>query len=328
MDLKTKNKKLTDRIQKARDCKRSSARVYSSNLGRIHREFLPKTTYNQNLKWLHDNSDRLLTKLKKIDNLNTQRNLLAAAIVGLDLTNGTKKRGAYVKQIGVLNKLKEKVAARGEMSEKQAAKFIDWKKIVKLRRLLARSVRLAHYYARKHINKSDFQLLQQNLVLHLYTLMPPVRNDWSTVRYLTESGWSALSEQEKQTSNNLVMARGGYRIYWAEYKTKKKHGVIMQMIPKQLQTLLKKHIKMLKDRYDENYLLWTQNGTPMTRNSLTKFLQRLFYKHFRKKISTTALRSIFLTHKFDKKVLEDARTTARAMHHTPETARDFYVKNK
>ena len=119
MELKTKNKKLTDRIQKARDCK-----IYSSNLGRIHREFLSKTTYNQNLKWLHDNSDRLLTKLKKIDNLNTQRNLLAAAIVGLDLTNGTKKRPAYVKQIGVLNKMKENIAAKGEMTEKQAAKFI------------------------------------------------------------------------------------------------------------------------------------------------------------------------------------------------------------
>ena len=328
MDLKTKNKKLTDRIQKARDCKRSSARVYASNLGRIHREFLSKTTYNQNLKWLHDNSDSLLTKLKKVENLNTQRNLLAASLVGLDLTNGTKKRVAFVKQIGVLNKRKEEVAAKGEMTEKQAAKYIDWKKIVKLRRLLARSVRLARYYQRKHINKSDFQLLQQNLVLHLYTLVPPVRNDWSTVRYLTESGWSSLSEHEKQNTNNLVMARGGYRVYWADYKTKKKHGVIMQMIPKPLQTLLKKHIKMLKERYDENDLLWTQNGTPMTRNSLTKFLQRLFYKHFRKKISTSALRSIFLTHKFDKKVLEDARTTARAMHHTPETARDFYVKNK
>jgi len=328
MDLKTKNKKLTDRIQNARDCKRSSARVYASNLGRIHREFLPKTTYNQNLKWLHDNSDSLLTKLKKVDNLNTQRNLLAASLVALDLTNGTKKRAAFVKQIGVLNKKKEVAAASGEMTEKQASKYIDWKKIVKLRRLLARTVRLARYYQRKHITKTDFQLLQQNLVLHLYTLMPPVRNDWSTVRFLTEAGWSALSENEKQSTNNLVMARGGYRIYWADYKTQKKHGVIMQMLPKQLQTLLKKHIKLLKARYDENYLLWSQNGTPMTRNSLTKFLQRLFYKHFRKKISTSALRSIFLTHKFDKKVLEDARTIARAMHHTPDVARDFYVKNK
>jgi hypothetical protein len=79
---------------------------------------------------------------------------------------------------------------------------------------------------------------------------------------------------------------------------------------------------------DNNNLLLTQFGTPLTRNGLTKFLQRLFYKHFRKKISTSALRSIFLTHKFDKKQLEEQREIATAMHHTPEVARDFYVKNK
>ena len=325
--MEAKHQKLTDRIQKKRDCKRSSARVYSSNISRIHREFLPNTTYNQNLKWLHDNSDKLLVKLKKIDNLNTQRNLLSAAIVALDLTNGEKKRSSYIKQISVLNKLKEEQAAKGEMTEKQAAKFIDWKQIIKLRRLLTRTVRLGRYYGRT-ANKSEFQVLQQNLVLHLYTLLPPVRNDWSSVRFLTESEWDDLTENDKQTTNNLVLARGGYRVYWAEYKTKKKYGVLMQVIPKQLQTLLKKHIKFLRNKSDSNYLLFNQSGSPMTRNGLTKFMQRMFYKHFRKKISTSALRSIFLTHKFDKSQLEEQREIAKAMHHTPAVARDFYVKNK
>ena len=325
--MQAKHTRLTDRIQNKRDCKRSSARVYSSNISRIHREFLPKTTYNQNLKWLTDNSAALLVKLKKIENLNTQRNLLAAAIVALDLINAKKKKEAYVKQISVLNKLKEEGAAKGEMSEKQTAKYIDWKKIIALRRLLGRTVRLGRYYSR-NTTKGEFQVLQQNLVLNLYTHLPPVRNDWSTVRYLTESEWDDLSPEAKQVTNNLVMARGGYRIYWADYKTKKKHGVLMQVIPKPLQTLLKKHIKFLKGKFTENYLLWTQNGTPMTRNGLTKFMQRMFYKHFRKKISTSALRSIFLTNKFDKSQLEEQRVIAKAMHHTPEVARDFYVKKK
>lgn len=325
--MQAKHQRLTDRIQKKRDCKRSSARVYSSNISRIHREFLPKTTYNQDLKWLHSNSVKLLVKLKKIENINTQRNLLAAAIVALDLTNGKEKREAYVKQIGVLNKLKEEQASKGEMTPKQAAKFIDWKKIVGLRRLLGRTVRLGRYYSRT-ASKTEFKILQQNLVLNLYTYIPPVRNDWSTVRYLTESEWDDLSEHEKQTTNNLVLARGGYRVYWAEYKTRKRHGVLMQMIPKPLQSLLKKHIKFLKKLNRENNLLWTQNNTPMTRNGLTKFMQRLFYKHFRKKISTSSLRSIFLTHKFDKGQLEEQRVIAKAMHHTPAVARDFYVKNK
>lgn len=325
--LKAKHQKLSDRIQKIRDCARSSARVYSSNLGRIHREFLPNTEYSQNLKWLHDNSSKLLTKLKKVENLNTQRNLLAAALVGFDLLKAPKLRAPYVKQIGVLNKLKEQEAKSGKLSEKQAAKFIDWNKIVKLRRLLNRTVRLGRYYTRK-LGANEFNVLQQNLVLHLYTLLPPVRNDWSEVRFLSEADWDDLSPQEKKSSNNLVLARGGYRVYWAKYKTVKKHGVIMQIIPKQLQTLLKKHIKFLRSHYPENNSLLLGRSGPMTRNGLTKFMQRMFYKHYRKNISTSALRSIFVTHKFDKKQLEEQREIAHAMHHTPAVARDFYAKNK
>ena len=326
--LKPKHQKLSDRIQKVRDCARSSARVYSSNLSRIHREFLPKTKYSQNLKWLLDNSAALLTKLKKVTNLNTQRNLLAAALVGFDLLNAPKKRDAYVKQISVINKLKEVEAKSGKMSEKQAAKFIDWKEIIKLRRLLNRTVRLGKYYTRK-LNFNEFNVLQQNLVLHLYTLLPPVRNDWSDVHFLTEREWGDLGEADKKSTNNLILARGGYRIYWANYKTVKKHGVIMQMIPKQLQTLLKRHVKFLRAHYPDNdSLLLTRSGEPLTRNGLTKFLQRMFYKHFRKKISTSALRSIFVSHKFDKKQLEEQREIAHAMHHTPAVARDFYAKTK
>lgn len=326
--LKPKHQKLSDRIQKVRDCARSSARVYSSNLSRIHREFLPKTTYSQNLKWLLDNSATLLGKLKKVTNLNTQRNLLAAALVGFDLLEAPKKRAPYVKQIAVINKLKEEEAKSGKMSEKQAAKFIDWKEILKLRRLLNRTVRLGRYYTRK-LTFHEFNVLQQNLVLHLYTLLPPVRNDWSDVHFLTEQEWEDLAETDKKSTNNLILARGGYRIYWANYKTVKKHGVIMQMIPKQLQTLLKKHVKFLRKHYPDNdSLLLTRSGAPLTRNGLTKFMQRMFYKHYRKKISTSALRSIFISHKFDKKQLEEQRSIAHAMHHTPAVARDFYAKTK
>ena len=90
--ISAKHQKLSDRIQKERGCKRSSARVYSSNLNRIHREFLSDTKYSQDLKWLKTNDRRLLAKLKKVENLNTQRNLLAAALVGFDLLKIQKAR--------------------------------------------------------------------------------------------------------------------------------------------------------------------------------------------------------------------------------------------
>ena len=323
--INAKHQKLSDRIQKERGCKRSSARVYSSNLSRLHREFCSHTKYAQDLKWLDGNHKPLLKKLKLVENLNTQRNLLAASLVGFDLLKNTAARDPYVAQIAKLNE-KQTGAAR---TPKQEAKFVDWSKIIKLRRLLTRTVRLGKYYTRKKLLRREFQVLQQNMVLHLYTQIPPVRNDWSTVRFMTSSQWDDLTEEEKTTDNILVMGRGAYHVYWADYKTVKKHGVIQQVIPKVLQSLLKKHIKYLKLHFPENdHLLLSSTGTPMTRNGLTKFLQRLFYTHFRTKTSTSALRSIFLTHKFDKKALDEQRDIAKAMHHTPAVAREFYVKNK
>ena len=157
--------------------------------------------------------------------------------------------------------------------------------------------------------------------------MPPVRNDWSTVCFLTESEWDQTPNASKQSNNYLVMGRGGYRVYWADYKTVKKHGVIMNKIPGPLTTKLRRHIKYLRKHFPENnQLLLSSTGGCMTRNSLTKFLQRLFYKHFRKRISTSALRSIFLSHTFDKSELEKQADIAKQMHHTPAIARDVYVK--
>ncbi len=327
--IRPKHTRLADRIQKKRDCARSSCRVYASNISRLQREFLPKVKYNDNLKWLLENSSELLAKLKRIENLNTQRNMLAASLIGLDLLGADKKKEPYIKQISVLNEKQKKQAVSGELTEKQASKFTDWNSVLKLRRLLARTVRLGKYYTRKTFSRAEFQSIQQNLVLHLYTLLPPVRNDWSAVTFVSEKEWDYLDSERKSSTNNLVMARGGYRIYWADYKTKKKHGVIMEVIPKQLQTLLKKHIKFLREHFPGNKsLLLTQTGTPMSRNLLTKFLQRLFFKHFRKKISTSALRSIFLSHKFNKKDLEEQRTVAKQMHHSTNVQRDFYVKKK
>ncbi len=323
--ISAKHQKLSDRIQKERSCKRSSARVYSSNLSRIHREFLSHTKYSQDLKWLGANHKSLLKKLKKVENLNTQRNLLAASLVGFDLLKNTDAREPYVAQIATLN---EKQSS-SDRTPKQEAKFVNWNQILKLRRLLTRTVRLGKYYTRKKLLRREFQALQQNLVLHLYTQIPPVRNDWSTVRFMTSTEWDDLTEEEKQTDNILVLGRGAYHVYWADYKTVKKHGVIQQVIPKTLQTLLKKHIKYLKLHFPENdHLLLNSTGSPLSRNGLTKFLQRLFYTHFRTKTSTSALRSIFLTHKFDKKALDEQRDIAKAMHHTPGVAREFYVKNK
>ena len=156
--ISAKHQKLSDRIQKERDCKRSSARVYSSNLHRIHREFLSDTKYSQDLAWLKTNDKRLLSKLKKVENINTQRNLLAAALVGFDLLKMQSARDPYVEQIATLNEKQKNLPK--DRTPKQQAKFVDWARIIKLRRLLTRTIRLGKYYTRKKLLRKEFQTSQ------------------------------------------------------------------------------------------------------------------------------------------------------------------------
>ena len=64
-----KNTKLTDRIMEKRNCKRSSCRVYASNLRRINKEF-SKELFAVDLKWLQKDSKIILEKIKRLSNIN------------------------------------------------------------------------------------------------------------------------------------------------------------------------------------------------------------------------------------------------------------------
>ena len=114
----------------------------------------------------------------------------------------------------------------------------------------------------------------------------------------------------KNDKNILVTAKGGYKIYWRNYKTRKAYGEIVIFIPKyskSLQRLLVKHVKYLRKHFPDNTaLLLNQNFGPLSRNALTKYLQRMFKTYFKKNVSTTAIRQSFLTNRYDKKALEEA----------------------
>ena len=318
-----KHQQLVDMLCNKRKCKRSSARVYASNLHRLHREF-GTGKWDQRLDWLKPAV--LLPKILKMQNPNTRRNMLSSVLVAMHV-KGLEPTKPYTEAIGKLNEEQKKQRESGELTAKQASKFIAWKDVMKLRRLLTRTVRLARYYSRSKVSRTEFQVMQQNLVLWLYTEIPPVRNDWSDVQWVTQKEWDQMGETQKKTTNNLVMSRPGWRVYWANYKTRDKHGVIMQKIPTKLATVLRRHVKFLKEHYPEQRnLLLSTVGTPMSRNGLTKFMQKLFFAHFRKKISTSALRSIFVSHRFSKSELEEQAQVARAMHHTPTVQREFYAK--
>ncbi len=322
-----KNKGLTDKIMDKRKCKRSSCRVYSSNLRRLNNEF-SKKPFTINLSWLHSDAKVILEKVKKLGNVNQQRNFVSAALIGFDLLNDNDNKAIWNDYLKQLNKKKAEMQRSGEMTSKQKDKYIDWKEILKLKRLLGREVNLARLYQRAIVSKKDFQKVQRYLLLNLLTELPPTRNDYADIKIISEKDFNKLSE--KNSENYLVTARGGYKILWNRYKTARTYGKILVFVPKyskRLQRLLVKHVKYLRKHFPENdALLLNQNFGRLTRNALTKYLQRLFKQYFKKSISTTMLRQIFLTNKYNKKALEEQQDTSRLMGHSMKTQIADYIK--
>ena len=324
--INVKNTTLSDKIQKKRGCARSSCRVYASNLRRINREF-SKKKFDFSLKWLKSDATVILNKIKNIKNVNTARNLMSAALIGFDLLNDTENKQKYNTVLKTLNEKKAELQRQGVMTEKQKEAHVPWPRIIKLRRLLNREVRMSKLYKRKP-NKTVITKIQRALLLNLYSLLPPTRLDWSDLEIVTQAQFDVIPD--KSLKNYLVKARGGYKIYWRSFKTSKHMGEVVVLVKKhspQLQRLLVTHTRWLLKHFPENkFLLITVTGEKLTRNALTKFLQRTFRAYFKKNISATGLRRSFLTHEFDHSAVQKEEEKHKLMMHSRATAVKDYIR--
>ena len=321
-----KNVALVNLLETKKKCKRSSCRTYASVIMRIHREF-SKKKFNINLKWLSDDANIILGKIKKLTNVNIQRNLIGTGLVALGILADKKNQDIWNRYLKELNLKKTEMIKSGELTEKQKSAWIDWKEIVKLRKMISRRVNLTKIYDHAY-NRKDFLVLQRLLILSLLTMLPGVaRLDYATIRIISKKKFEKLSDQ---TAENYLVTSGQYKIIFQKYKTSATYGVVnipIAKYSKPLQRLLQKHVKYLHKNFPNNDCLFlNKNLTCMSRNSLTKFLQRLFKEFFKKNVSVTMLRHIFLTNKYDKSQLQELEETSKFMMHSPSMLRDYVKK--
>ena len=115
--------------------------------------------------------------------------------------------------------------------------------------------------------------------------------------------------------------------YLNHYKTSKKHGSTSTELPKDLSRILRRHTKFMKKHFPDNDRLFLNSRfEPMTRQNLSKLLENMFFSYFRKRISVSALRRIYLSSKYSHKVIREAREDARKMMHSVSVAQNQYVK--
>ena len=323
MKFENTNKSLVDRIHKHPKIKaaRSSARTYASTLRRVGDQF--GGGFKDNLNFIE--KPELLEKIKKHDaSLSVKRNLINAVICGFKLNPNQKLSEKYHKYLLQLNRQVDEHNKSGKMSKTQSDKMIPWDKIVKLRKHLEKSIRLSQVYKQKTVGARDLRAINQYVALSCYVLTPPVRLDWGTVSFHTKAGFQNIPEK---TGNYLVVTRNSVVVYWNSYKTFKHHGPLSTVLPKDLARILRRHVRFMKTVFPDNDRLFLNSRfEPLTRQNLGKLLETLFNNYFKKKISVSTLRRIYLSSKYSHKLILEARKDAKAMHHTVAEAANSYIK--
>ena len=321
--MEARNKELTDKIQNVQKCRRSSARTYASTIRRLGNNFRGAgKQYTKDLSWVHNKE--ILERIRKFDaTLNVKRNLVNGMIIALKIKPNKTLSDQYMEYLQKLNTEVDARAKSGVISEKMQARWLSYTKIMGLWRLLARKVRLSQAYKRDKLVARDFKQISQYFILSLYVLTSPVRNTWASVTFHNQKGFENIG---KRDANYLVIRRSGIQVYWNAFKTSGKMKEVVLDVPKKLEKVIRKHVKYLKKWFPENNrLLLNSRYEPMSSVSLTKFLQSLFYSYFRKRIGSSQIRSVFLSHKYSHEADQERKKVAREMLHSVDTQK-FYIK--
>lgn len=293
----------------------SSIKLYLRNLEKLNGNEPLK-----NLNFLKD-PPAVLEKLVKYKD-NTKRGYLISICSVLSLDKGTKPKQKLYDQYFqmMMDKNKELKGEEKEnvKSETQEKNWMDWKEVEEKYNELEKKVNA--FKDQKEINEHQYNTLLQYVVLSLYTLLSPRRNEYqymSVVNTVPANG----------TDNYLDVAKK--QMVFNRFKTSKKEGSITIDVPEQLQQVISKYLKfhpLIKGKITKKLqptpFLVYHDGSPLDKvNSITRILNKIFGK----KVGSSMLRHSFLSSKYGD-VQEEMKKDSEAMSHSLSQQKDYIKK--
>lgn len=307
---------VVDKLKTAKRISDNSINVYIGNLKKLNG--------NQpfdNFDFL-ENVDGVLEKIGKYKE-STKKNYLVSIVSILSLfPNIDSIKKLHDKYYELMMKKKDDIekADKGEMSEKQAENWIDWKDVETKYRGLETEVN--GFYKKKIIDENQYNTLLTFALLSLYVLIAPRRNkDYQLMNVVDE-----FKPDMDSSKNYYDLSKK--KFIFNNYKTSKKYGRFDRAVPRPLVSALAKYLKhrdtkiAVDDRNDKPLLL-KADGNPLVRsNDITKLLNKVFGKN----IGSSMLRHIFLTDKYGD-LFKESKADSENMAHSIDEQRK-YVKSK
>ena len=298
----------------------TSIDTYIANLKILH-NLIEGNKEIKNLDFLKD-YDKVLEVLNKKAKT-TLKNYLVAVVVAIQkdkkFENIIEKYNKKIKELqeNIMDNYEEQ-----EKSQSQSENWIEYTEILKLLKKLKSDTKpYLEADPNKLTNKQKI-LIQQYLLLYLYSgvAFDPVRNDFANMIILNKDN---NTEPDK---NYLILNKTNSYFKLNEYKTKKYNGEkLIKFSDKTLKKLIINWLDITGSKY---LLINVKDGSPMSANGITKNLNSLFQTYKNKTVSTSLLRSIYISHKYNNNnmTLKEKNKLAENMAHTKKTAETMYAK--
>ncbi len=311
---------LQDIIDKSRNIKPNSLNAYMISLHKIHEKLDTDAEFDSIDKWLVGKNIEKIINILSDMKITTRKNYLAAVIVALT-TDKDKYADALVEYRAYLAIIVEEYNKQMKSQSKSDKQEENWVSMDELKEIVSgykKEIRKLDLANKDLWSNKEFNLYQMYLVGLLYTELPPVRLDYSNMLLISETDYKKLKEKDK---NYLVLVSRNKKYFsLGSYKTEDKYGVHIIEIPSIINSVIN---KFLQHNTSGDFLVNTQRNV-LTDNGLTKLLNKIFAATG-KKISSTMIRHIYLSEKYEARN-DDMEKDAAAMLHSVGTQQNIYVK--
>jgi hypothetical protein len=290
----------------------STIRLYIRNM-----EILNNNTEFKNINFLN-NIEEINNKLSKYKD-NTKRTYLISICSVLSTIPSKKK--LYKKYYDLLKEMNinlKKEEGQNKLNETQEKNWITWEDVKNKYDELLEQVN--GFKNSKEINENKYKILLKFIILSLYVLTKPRRNQDYTLMYIIkkyvpniDSQYNYLDLTKKQFIFNV-------------YKTAKTKGEKIKDIPKDLYNNILIYLKyhpLINNKKLTNtsripFLVYHDGSTFDQTNDITNILNKIF----KKKIGSSMLRHIYLSSKYGD-ILKEQKEDAEDMGHSIQMQKDY-----
>jgi hypothetical protein len=301
---------------KGKNLSESSIKLYIRNLEKLNGGELKDFKFLKNV-------DTVLDLLKTYKD-NTKRSILISIVSILGCCPDDKKivklkQKYYDLMLKKNDEIKEK--ATDEATEEQKENWISWDDVKKRFDELKKEVEESTNNT-VVLSKPSYETLLYYMILALYIHNQPRRNkDYQYMNIVFKSN-------DKLPKDKNYLSYSDNKFIFNVYKTSKKYGQKVEDINEELKKCIDLYLKFhpkikgkVKKNTDTPFLVG-YDGNPLAQvNSMTK----IFNKIFNKKISSSALRHIFLSDKYGD-VVKEMKEDADKMGHSVQQQKE-YIKN-